>query len=102
MSLLDKVKDAATKATEQAKQGVAAGKDKIEETKARKQLDETFENIGRLVVQQRRGTAPEDAVAQIDAAVAKVAELETQIEEHASTSSVDSGDAVAGGAGDGG
>ncbi|HEY3833622.1 MAG TPA: hypothetical protein VGO03_15105 [Acidimicrobiia bacterium] len=102
MSLLDKVKDAATKATEQAKQGVDAAKDKIEETKARKQLDETFESIGRLVVQQRHGTAPEDAAAQIDAAIAKVAELETQIEEHASTPNVDSGDALAGGAGDGG
>src|SRR3954452_18323232 len=82
MGILDKVKDAATKATEQAKHGIAVGKEKVEETKLRKQMDETFESIGRLVVQQRRGEAPSDADAQIATAVAHIAELEQQIEAH--------------------
>ena len=80
MGILDKVKDAATKAGEQAKHGIAVGKEKVEETKLRKQIDDTFEQIGRLVVQQRNTSAPADADAQIDAAVARVAELEAQIE----------------------
>jgi hypothetical protein len=91
MSLLDKVKDAATKAAEQSKQvankaaeqskhALAVGKEKVEDVKLRKQLDETFEKIGRIVVSQRRGSADADADAQIDAAVAEVGDLETQIE----------------------
>ena len=69
MGILDKVKDAATKATEQAKHGVALGKEKVEETKLRKQIDESHEGIGRLVVLQRLGSAPADADVEIDAAV---------------------------------
>ena len=80
MGLLDKVKDAATKATEQAKHGVAVGKEKVEDIKLRKQIDETNASIGALVVQQRRGSAPADADAQIDAAIARITELEAQIE----------------------
>jgi hypothetical protein len=91
MSLLDKVKDAATKATEQAKQGIAAGKEKVEESKLHKQIGEEFEAIGRLVVQQRRGDAPADAVAQVDAAIAKVAELEAQLAEHAADAAAEAG-----------
>jgi len=82
MGILDKVKDAASKAGEQAKHGIAVGKEKVEETKLRKQIDEQLEAIGRLVVQQRRNEAPADAAAQIDAAVAQVTELEAQIEQH--------------------
>ncbi len=89
MGILDKVKDAATKAGEQAKHGIAVGKEKVEETKLRKQIDETFEQIGRLVVQQRRGDAPDDAGAQIDAAVAHVAELEAQMERAAAAAGDD-------------
>lgn len=80
MGLLDKVKDVANKATEQAKHGIAVGKEKVEDAKLRKQIDETLEAIGRIVVRQRRGEAPADADAQIDAAVQQITDLEAQIE----------------------
>lgn len=80
MSLLNKVKDVANKAAEQSKHAIAVGKEKVEDAKLRKQLDETFEKIGRLVVAQRRSSAPADADAQIDAAVTEVDKLEADIE----------------------
>lgn len=79
MGLLDKVKDAAGKAADQAKHGLAVGKEKIEDTKLKKQIEDLLQEIGDLVVQTRRGTAPGDADAQIDALVAKIAELEAAI-----------------------
>ena len=79
MGLLDKVKDAAGKAADQAKHGIAVGKEKIEDTKLKKQIEELLQEIGDLVVQTKRGAAPADAEAQIDAKVAKIAELEAAI-----------------------
>jgi hypothetical protein len=80
MGILDKVKDVANKATDQAKHGIAVGKEKVEDAKLRKQIEATLQEIGELVVSQRRGTAIADADAQIDGKVAKVTELEQQIE----------------------
>jgi BMFP domain-containing protein YqiC len=80
MGLLDKVKDVANKATEQAKHGIAVGKDKVEDARVRKQIEDVLQEIGDLVVGQRRGSAPADADAQIDAKVARVTELEAQLQ----------------------
>ena len=79
MGLLDKVKDVAGKAADQAKHGLAVGKEKIEDTKLKKQVEDLLQEIGELVVMSRRGEAPADADAQIDAKVAKIAELEAAI-----------------------
>ncbi len=80
MGLLDKVKDVANKATEQAKHGIAVGKEKVEDVRLRKQVEDLLQEIGDLVVSQRRGSAPADADAQIDAKIAKITELEQQID----------------------
>src|SRR5690349_1459150 len=80
MGLMDKVKDVANKATEQAKHGIAVGKEKVDEVRVRKQIDETLQQIGDLVLKQRRGTAPADVDVQIDGLVAKIADLEAQLE----------------------
>jgi hypothetical protein len=80
MGLLDKVKDVAGKAAEQAKHGVAVGKEKIEDAKLKKQIEELLQQIGELVVQRTRGAAPADADTQIDEKVAKITELEATIE----------------------
>jgi hypothetical protein len=82
MGFLDKVKDAAGKAADQAKHATAVGKEKIEDARLQKKINELCEQIGALVVAQRRGEAP-DADAQIDAKVAEIVELEAQIEANA-------------------
>jgi hypothetical protein len=80
MGFLDKAKDAANKAADAAKQATAVGKEKIEDVQLNKKISKAAEEIGRLVVAQRRNEAPADADAQIDAKVAEIAELEAQIE----------------------
>jgi hypothetical protein len=80
MGFLDKVKDAAGKAADQAKQATAVGKEKIEDVRLGKKVNDLYQEIGALVVAQRRNKAPEDASAQIDAKVAEIAEIEKQID----------------------
>ena len=80
MGFLDKAKDAANKAVDKTKQATAVGKEKIEDARLNKKIDGLCEEIGKLVVAQRRNEAPADADAQIDAKVAEIAEIEKQIE----------------------
>ena len=82
MGFLDKAKDMAGKAADKAKEATAAGKEKYEDSRLQKKIDEACEEIGRLVVAQRRGEAPEDADAQIDAKIEEIAALEKQMEEN--------------------
>jgi hypothetical protein len=80
MGLLDKVKDAAGKAAEQAKHATEVGKEKLEDRKLSKQVETLLQEIGEIVVAQRRGTAAADADAQITAKIAEITELEAQID----------------------
>ena len=82
MGFLDKVKDAAGKAADQAKHATAVGKEKLEDVRLQKKINDVCQEIGALVVAQRRNEAPEDAAAQIDAKVAEIAEIEKQMEEN--------------------
>jgi hypothetical protein len=81
---MDKVKDVAGKAAEQAKHATAVGKEKLEDVKIKKRIEELHQEIGTLVVAQRRGTAAADADALIDAKVTQVGDLERQLEADAS------------------
>ena len=80
MGFLDKVKETAGKAADQAKHATAVGKEKIEDARLQKKINDLCQEIGALVVAQRRNEAPEDAPAQIDAKVAEIAEIEKQME----------------------
>jgi hypothetical protein len=80
MGFLDKVKDAAGKAADQAKHATAVGKEKLEDVRLQKKINDLCQEIGALVVAQRRNEAPQDASAQIDAKVAEIAEIEKQME----------------------
>jgi hypothetical protein len=82
MGFLDKVKDAAGKAADQAKHATAVGKEKIEDARLQKKINDLCQEIGALVVAQKRNEAPEDAPAQIDAKVAEIGEIEKQMEEN--------------------
>jgi hypothetical protein len=86
MGFLDKVKDAAGKATEQAKQVAAAGKEKIDDARLQKKADSLYEEIGKLIVASKRGSTPADLDAQIDAKVAEITDIEQQIEANSAPS----------------
>ena len=94
MGFLDKVKDAAGKAADQAKHATAVGKEKLEDTRLQKKINDACQEIGALVVAQRRNEAPADADAQIDAKVAEIADLEKQQE--ANNIAGESGEAATG------
>ena len=94
MGFLDKVKDAAGKAADQAKHATAVGKEKLEDTRLQKKINELCQEIGALVVAQRRNEAPDDANAQIDAKVAEIADVEKQME--ANNLAGESGEAASG------
>src|SRR3954447_5618272 len=93
MGFLDKVKDTAAKATEQAKQVAAAGKEKIDDARLQKKADGLYEEIGKLIVASKRGDSPADLDAQIDAKVAEITEIEQQIEANDSAASAPGTDA---------
>jgi hypothetical protein len=82
MGFLDKMKDAAKKGAEQAKHATAVGKEKIEDARLQKKINDLCQEIGALVVAQKRNEAPADADTQIDAKVAEIAELEKQMDEN--------------------
>jgi hypothetical protein len=96
MGFLDKVKDAAGKATEQAKQVAAAGKEKIDDARLQKKADGLYEEIGKLIVASKRGNSPADLDAQIDAKVAEITEIEQQIEANNSAADTPGADASTG------
>src|SRR5581483_9199590 len=83
MGLLDKVKDTAGKVAEQvaeqAKHGTAIAKERLEDARTQKKVDDLYVEIGRLTVESKRGTAPADVATVIDAKVAELTELEAQI-----------------------
>jgi hypothetical protein len=82
MGFLDKMKDAAKKGAEQAKHATAVGKEKIEDARLHKKINDLCQEIGELVVAQKRNEAPADSDAQIDAKIAEIAELEKQMDEN--------------------
>jgi hypothetical protein len=94
MGFLDKVKDAAGKAADQAKHATAVGKEKLEDRNLQKKMNDLLQEIGALIVAQKRNEAPEDAAAQIDAKVAEIAVVEKQME--ANNVADESGEAAAG------
>jgi hypothetical protein len=79
MGFLDKVKDTANKAADQAKHATAVGKEKLEDRNLQKKMNELLQEIGALVVAQRRNEAPDDAATRIDVKVAEIAEIEEQM-----------------------
>jgi len=79
MGFLDKVKESANKAADQAKHATAVGKEKLEERNHQKKMNELLQEIGALVVAQRRNEAPDDAATRIDVKVAEIAEIEEQM-----------------------
>jgi hypothetical protein len=95
MGFLDKMKDAAGKAAEGAKHATAVGKEKIEDTRLQKKINDLCQEIGALVVAQRRNEAPADADAQIDAKITEIADLEKKMDENSVASGGDQAEEAA-------
>jgi len=79
MGFLDKVKETAGKAAEQAKHATAVGKEKLDDAQLQKKINDLCQEIGALVVAQKRGEAA-DAQTQIDAKITEIGEIEKQME----------------------
>jgi hypothetical protein len=80
MGLLDKVKDAAGQVAEQAKQATAAGKERLDEVRTQRRVDDVYEDIGRLVVAAKRGTKPDDFDVQLKRMIVEIDDLEAQLQ----------------------
>jgi hypothetical protein len=79
MGFMDKVKDTASKAGDKIQSGVDAGKEKVEETKLKHQIEGNQKEIGAIVYQQRTGAGPADADAQIAKLVDEIKDAEAKI-----------------------
>jgi hypothetical protein len=96
MGFLDKVKDTATKAADQAKHATAVGKEKLDDRNLQKKINELQQEIGALVVAQRRSEAPDDAASRIDVKIAEIGELEAQMASNSAEASGSSDEAATG------
>ena len=81
MGILDKAKEAAKTVGEKAKQGVEAGKDKVDEVATKKKIDDLKGELGGIVYLQRTGSAPESADADIERIVGEITEAEAHLAE---------------------
>jgi hypothetical protein len=79
MGLLDKAKDAAKTVGEKAKEGVAAGQEKVGDMKTKKRIGDLKEELGGIVYAQRTGGAPANADAEITRIVAEITEAEAEL-----------------------
>ena len=80
MGLLDKVKDAAGQVAEQAKHATAVGKERLDEVRIQKRIEDLYEDIGRLVVSAKRGKKPDDFDTQLKSMVVEIDDLEAQLQ----------------------
>jgi hypothetical protein len=79
MSLLDKMKDTAQKATDKTKEAVSAGQEKLEARKLEKQISDLKEELGGVVYAQRSGTPPDNAEAEIIRIVDEIKSVEAEL-----------------------
>ncbi len=80
MGILDKAKDAAKTVGEKAKDGVAAGQEKVDEVKTKRRINDLKEELGGIVYLQRTGNPPADADAQINRIVDDITSAESQLQ----------------------
>jgi hypothetical protein len=79
MGLLDKAKEAAKTVGDKAQEGISAGKEKIDDTKTKRQIGNLKEELGGIVYAQRSGTAGADADAEITRIVGEIKAAEAEL-----------------------
>lgn len=81
MGILDKAKEAAKTVGEKAKEGVAAGQEKVDEAKTKHKISDLKEELGGIVFTQRTGTPAANADAEIERIVGEIKEAEAHLAE---------------------
>jgi len=79
MGLLDKAKDAAKTVGDKAKEGVAAGQDKVGDMKSKRRISDLKEELGGIVFAQRTGAAAGDAETEITRIVGEIKQAEAEL-----------------------
>ena len=79
MGLLDKAKEAAKTVGDKAKEGVAAGQEKVDDLKTKKRISDLKEELGGIVYTQRSGGAAPNAETEITRIVGEIKQAETQL-----------------------
>ena len=81
MGILDKAKEAAKTVGEKAKEGVAAGQEKVDEAKTKHKISDLKEELGGIVFAQRAGTAAADTESEIGRIVDEIKAAELHLAE---------------------
>jgi hypothetical protein len=81
MGLLDKAKEAAKTVGDKAQEGIKAGQDKVDEVKTKKRISDLKEELGGIVFEQRAGTPPASADADIERIVGQISEAQASLAE---------------------
>jgi hypothetical protein len=79
MGLLDKAKEAAKTVGDKAQEGIKAGQEKVDEVKTKKRISDLNEELGGIVFEQRAGSAPATADADIDRIVSQISEAQASL-----------------------
>ena len=79
MGILDKAKEAAKTVGEKAKEGVAAGQEKVDDMKTKKKISELKEELGGIVFTQRTGAPPANAESEIARIVGEIKDAEAHL-----------------------
>ena len=77
MGLLDKAKDLASKAAEEAQKAAGAAKDKVDDVQARRKADDLAKQLGYLIVAERTDGTP--AGEETDRLVAEITVIEASL-----------------------
>lgn len=77
MGLLDKAKDLASKAAEEAQKAAGAAKDKVDDVQARRKADDLAKQLGYLIVAER--TDGKAASEEADRLVAEITVIEASL-----------------------
>lgn len=81
MGILDKAKDAAKTVGEKAKEGVAAGQEKVDDVKTKRRIGELKEELGGIVFAQQTGAPPANADVTIARIVGEIQQAEAHLAE---------------------
>ena len=81
MGILDKAKEAAKTVGEKAKEGVAAGQEKVDEAKTKHKISDLKEELGGIVFTQHAGTPAANADSEIARIVGEIKEAEAHLAE---------------------
>jgi hypothetical protein len=79
MGILDRAKEAAKTVGEKAKEGVAAGQEKVDDVKTKRKISDLKEELGGIVFAQHAGVPAANTDAEIARIVGEIKEAEAHL-----------------------